>query len=74
MLTPMGRQELEKTDGAQTVLDAAPAGRPGTAMDIAMAARFLASDEASFITGSDVRVDGGSVSAMQLQAAQQQRG
>lgn len=74
MLTPMGRQELEKTDGAQSVMDAAPAGRPGTAMDIAMAARFLASDEASFITGSDVRVDGGSVSAMQIKTAGQQRG
>ena len=74
ILTPMGRQELEKTDGAQSVMDAAPAGRPGTAMDIAMAARFLASDEASFITGSDVRVDGGSVSSMQIRAAGQQSG
>ncbi len=64
MLTPMGRQELEKTQGARATLDAAPVGRPGTALDIATVARFLASAEASFISGSDVRVDGGAVSAM----------
>ncbi|HMP57694.1 MAG TPA: SDR family oxidoreductase, partial [Novosphingobium sp.] len=59
MLTPMGRKELAETDGARQVLDAAPVGRPGTAQDIAVVARFLASEEASFISGSDVRVDGG---------------
>lgn len=66
MLTPMGRQELEKTNGAKQVLDAAPVGRPSTAQDIAVVAKFLASDEASFISGSDVRVDGGAVSALQI--------
>ena len=71
MLTPMGRQELEKTNGAKQVLDAAPVGRPGTAQDIAVVARFLASDEASFISGSDVRVDGGAVSALQISKALQ---
>jgi NAD(P)-dependent dehydrogenase (short-subunit alcohol dehydrogenase family) len=64
MLTPMGRQELANTKGAKETMDAAPVGRPGTAMDIAMVARFLLSPEASFISGSDIRVDGGSVSAM----------
>jgi NAD(P)-dependent dehydrogenase (short-subunit alcohol dehydrogenase family) len=69
ILTPMGRREVEKTPGAATVMDAAPVGRPGTATDIAMTALFLASAQAAFITGSDVRVDGGSVSAMQHRAA-----
>lgn len=69
MLTPMGRKELEQTDGARQVLDAAPVGRPGTAQDIAVVAKFLASDEASFISGSDVRVDGGAVSALQISQA-----
>lgn len=64
ILTPMGRKELAETPGAAQVNDAAPAGRPGTAMDIALAAQFLASDAASFVTGSDLRVDGGSVAAM----------
>jgi len=62
--TPMGRKEVAETPGAAETRDAAPAGRAGTAMDIALAARFLASDEASFITGSDLKVDGGAVAAM----------
>ncbi len=69
ILTPMGRKELAETPGAAQVNDAAPAGRSGTAMDIALAAQFLASDAASFITGTDLRVDGGSVAAMRQMAA-----
>jgi NAD(P)-dependent dehydrogenase (short-subunit alcohol dehydrogenase family) len=64
ILTPMGRSELEKTEGAAQLRDAAPVGRAGTSMDIALAARFLLSDEASFITGTDLKVDGGSVAAI----------
>ncbi len=64
MLTPMGRKEVAETPGAAEMRDAAPAGRPGTAMDIALAAHFLASDSASFITGTDLRVDGGSIAAI----------
>ncbi|WP_377155300.1 SDR family NAD(P)-dependent oxidoreductase [Roseateles sp. UC29_93] len=36
-----------------------PAGRIGTPADVASAVLFLASDEASFITGTDLVVDGG---------------
>ena len=36
-----------------------PLGRVGTPSDIARAVRFLASDEASFITGQTLAVDGG---------------
>lgn len=36
-----------------------PLGRQGTAWDVANAARFLASDEAAFITGVVLAVDGG---------------
>ena len=38
-----------------------PAGRWGTAEDVAAMARFLASPEAEFITGQIVRVNGGAV-------------
>ncbi|MGQ3887580.1 SDR family NAD(P)-dependent oxidoreductase [Legionella sp. CNM-1927-20] len=40
-----------------------PLGRIGTPLDIAYAACFLASDEATYITGSDLVVDGGLVAS-----------
>ena len=36
-----------------------PLGRLGTADDIAAAAVFLASDDASYVTGTELFVDGG---------------
>ena len=50
----------EAVDGmvAQT-----PLGRVGQPEDIAHAVVFLASDEASFVTGADLRVDGGITAA-----------
>lgn len=36
-----------------------PLGRPGSTEDVAEAALFLASDEASYITGEVIKVDGG---------------
>jgi NAD(P)-dependent dehydrogenase (short-subunit alcohol dehydrogenase family) len=36
-----------------------PMGRMGTAWDVANAALFLASKEASYITGTEIVVDGG---------------
>lgn len=68
ILTPMGRKELAETAGAAQLTEAAPAGRAGTASDIALAAQFLASDAASFITGCDLKVDGGSVAAIKAMA------
>jgi 3-oxoacyl-[acyl-carrier protein] reductase len=41
-----------------------PAGRYGTTDEFAAAALFLASDEASFVTGSVLRVDGGQISSV----------
>jgi len=43
---------------------AVPLGRMGTAWDVAKAAAFLASDEAGFITGVSLPVDGGQTCAM----------
>jgi NAD(P)-dependent dehydrogenase (short-subunit alcohol dehydrogenase family) len=39
--------------------DQVPMGRMGTAQDVANAALFLVSDEASYITGTELIVDGG---------------
>ena len=41
------------------MIDATPLGRLGTVDDIAAAAVYLASDAASYVTGRDIRVDGG---------------
>jgi 3-oxoacyl-[acyl-carrier protein] reductase len=45
--------------GDHTTAKATPIGRLGRADEIAAAAAFLASDDASFITGSALQVDGG---------------
>lgn len=38
---------------------AVPMGRQGTAWDVAQAALFFASDDSSYVTGTEMRVDGG---------------
>ena len=43
----------------QTVVKMIPLGRAGTPQDVAAAVRFLASDEASYITGHVLSVNGG---------------
>lgn len=59
--TPMGRFEVDHGEAAADVLAQTALRRWGTGMDIAQAAAFLASDAASFITGTDLRIDGGMV-------------
>ena len=48
-------------DSKKDLLDRIPIGKIGTPEDIAHAAVFLASDEASYITGQTITVDGGRV-------------
>jgi NAD(P)-dependent dehydrogenase (short-subunit alcohol dehydrogenase family) len=62
--TPMGRLELADTAGTTAIVDGSALGRAGRADEIASVIRFLCSDEASYITGTDVLVDGGSVAAL----------
>jgi NAD(P)-dependent dehydrogenase (short-subunit alcohol dehydrogenase family) len=64
--TPMGRQELDEgsSDQMQGMLDLSPVPRIGTAEDIASAVDWLASPAASFVSGCDLRVDGGVTGAI----------
>lgn len=55
--TDMG-ERLMKFHG-EAIVAGIPLGRPGTPEDIGKAAAYLASDDASFVTGKILRVDGG---------------
>ena len=61
--TPLVRRFLEQSSNADQVLAdlyaGHPIGRIGTAREVGTAVAFLASDDASFITGVNLPVDGG---------------
>ena len=55
-----GYVETQLTDGVGNgLLEAIPARRPGTVGEIASCVRFLASEDASYVTGTTLTVDGG---------------
>ena len=64
--TPMGRAELAGPFGdvMRAMIDRSGTSRIGTPDDIAAVVDFLVSPAASFITGTDLLVDGGVVAAM----------
>ncbi|MBV9082390.1 MAG: SDR family oxidoreductase, partial [Acidobacteriaceae bacterium] len=51
--------DLKQQGGSGRYIRYTPLGRRGKAWEVGQAAVFLASDEASFITGSTLLVDGG---------------
>lgn len=62
MNTPMTREEIAATENKELIekeLELLPMGRLADPREVAYAILFLASDEASFITGTGLTVDGG---------------
>jgi cyclopentanol dehydrogenase len=57
--TPMARPGLLGNESGKARMDATPLGRFGKPIDIAMGCLYLASDEASWVTGSELVIDGG---------------
>ena len=57
--TPLTAANYTIPDRYQWVLDRTPIGRVGNAYDIAYGVLYLASDESSFVTGSELVIDGG---------------
>jgi NAD(P)-dependent dehydrogenase (short-subunit alcohol dehydrogenase family) len=68
--TTMGQQELAGESGElmRAMVKASGTGRLGTSADVAGAAIYLLGDEASFITGTDLLVDGGVIAAIRAGA------
>jgi NAD(P)-dependent dehydrogenase (short-subunit alcohol dehydrogenase family) len=66
--TPMGRLELDRQPIIPMMIEVTPVKRPhrplpGRPEDIAATVAFLESDAAAFVSGCDIRVDGGLVGA-----------
>ena len=65
IVTPLAIDEFNGKRGAfyKNMFAKAPAGRPGTADEVANVAELLMSEKGSFITGADFLVDGGATAA-----------
>ncbi len=57
--TTQTRQMISEPETRQWLLDRTPIGRLATGEDIAYGILYLASDESSFVTGSELVIDGG---------------
>ncbi|NVB41414.1 SDR family oxidoreductase [Pseudenhygromyxa sp. WMMC2535] len=62
--TNMGRREAEGSPEMSKLLAATPAGRMGSVDEIASVVAFLVSPAASYITGTDLLVDGGTIAGV----------
>ena len=62
--TPQGRQEETTHPSMLALVKRTPLGRKGRAEELAAVVAFILSDEASFLTGIDILVDGGVLAAV----------
>ena len=70
--TPMGRKEASEQAQMKVMLDNTPLQREGEPSEIASVVEFLLSDAASYITGTDILVDGGTTANMKKVQAKSQ--
>ncbi|MEQ3170115.1 SDR family oxidoreductase [Dysosmobacter welbionis] len=66
IVTPLAYDEFNAAgESYQKMIEASAARRVGTSEEIAAAGAFLLSEEASFITGTDLLIDGGVIAAIE---------
>lgn len=65
IVTPLALDEFNgpRGDFYKNMFAKCPAGRPGTADEVANVAEFLMSDKGAFITGADFLIDGGATAS-----------
>ncbi len=69
IVTPLAYDEFRAAgEGYQKMIEASAMQRVGNPAEIANVAQFLLSDQASFITGTDLLVDGGTIAAIKTGA------
>jgi NAD(P)-dependent dehydrogenase (short-subunit alcohol dehydrogenase family) len=65
IITPLALDEINgpRGDFYKNMFAKSPAGRPGTADEVADVSELLLSDKGAFITGSDILIDGGATAS-----------
>lgn len=69
--TPMGKAEAEENAQLRAMIGMVPQRRMGHGDEIASVAEFLCSPAASYISGCDIRVDGGIIGLLGMRGAEQ---
>jgi NAD(P)-dependent dehydrogenase (short-subunit alcohol dehydrogenase family) len=69
--TPMGRQEADTHDIMATLVRSSALAREGLPEEVAAGVAFLLSDEARYVTGVDLTIDGGVIAAIRSGAMSQ---
>lgn len=66
IMTPLAKHEMDSPVGEvyKTMIQASVSKRVGTSDEVASAAAYLLGSESSFMTGSDLLIDGGVIAAM----------